>query len=398
MSENDGKKRVKFCSKDLNDSVDNSVTENVSARRSRFHLDPNLRKLPPPVVFWSPWEKDAHRRNRAIQVELNKDLRHIAWQSSLSSRKIKHDAKQFRERICSFWPDPKVVLFGSGYPIRTASAGDKRNRGLRKGDRKHRSSTYLKFTGQIVKSAHSVAKQAHSETDSESYPEASSCDEDSDSSDISIIKPSSASIRDNTPLSTNSGRFRQRTKSETDLFKMRSKYITSEEVESKSPSQTRTERFSPTGVWLGNKESVIGGCPSTDKNHEQVGPRCSTTRAIFTGEDKKERLRFTSDKTAKLYNKEHDLNTCSREHHFLGNVSLLSGRRPDSGTFLFDRIKATYELKMELRRSARQKRLQPVVKKYDRTEDLAQEKLKHVVYQGKVRGYLEKLNSFLGSN
>lgn len=71
--------------------------------------DDGQRKLPRPIVFWSLNEKTAYRRNRVVQTRMNMIMDDIATQRETSRKSMRYEAHKFRQRNSKYYSHPLMV-------------------------------------------------------------------------------------------------------------------------------------------------------------------------------------------------------------------------------------------------------------------------------------------------
>ncbi|KAL4233880.1 hypothetical protein ACF0H5_008554 [Mactra antiquata] len=80
------------------------------------------RKLPRPIVFWSLNEKSAYRRNRVVQTRMGMIIDDIATQRETSRKTIRYEAHKFRQKNNKYYTHPlgltgETTKKGSNYNI-----------------------------------------------------------------------------------------------------------------------------------------------------------------------------------------------------------------------------------------------------------------------------------------
>ncbi|KAK3598480.1 hypothetical protein CHS0354_039569 [Potamilus streckersoni] len=79
---------------------------NVSSQKlnnSKFHMDISKRKLPPPSVYWSDNEKDAYRRNRVVLTRFHMVMDDISIQESTMRKTFRYETHKFRQKNSKYF-------------------------------------------------------------------------------------------------------------------------------------------------------------------------------------------------------------------------------------------------------------------------------------------------------
>ena len=94
-----------------------STTSVPKGHSSKYHLDMNSRKLPPPLVFYSERERDAYMKNKNEESRLSKVLDHLTLHGNVTANKFTKDMQIMRVYSAKFSQRAHRVIRAQSLPV-----------------------------------------------------------------------------------------------------------------------------------------------------------------------------------------------------------------------------------------------------------------------------------------